>query len=121
MLMLRAPMTLNDLKARTERMVDFDSIEDIKLWIDKMTERSDPLIILIPKGSGQREDRYTHLLCGQPFGDIINTSSTAAIKPEVVHENTLDYEQQIRELQARVARLEEALGIDEGSSINQLD
>ena len=35
-MMLRSPLTLNDLRSRTNRMVEFDSLEDIELTLEIM-------------------------------------------------------------------------------------
>ena len=64
-LMVRRPLTLNDIKARTGRMVEFADINEIQQNIDKMINAKIPLVIRIEKSAGSREDRYTHLLCGE--------------------------------------------------------
>jgi uncharacterized protein YceH (UPF0502 family) len=63
-LMLRRPQTLNDIRSRTERMAGFDDTEAVRAVVDDLAGRDPPLTILLPRGPGQREDRYFHLLCG---------------------------------------------------------
>jgi uncharacterized protein YceH (UPF0502 family) len=55
--MLHKPQTLNDIKARTARIVEFSDIKDLQQSINNMIEREIPLVVLTPKGSGRREDR----------------------------------------------------------------
>jgi len=63
-LMLRAPLTLNDIKARTNRMVEFEDANEIHQILEDMMGGDRPLVVCIPKAAGSREDRFTHLLCG---------------------------------------------------------
>ena len=104
-LMLRKPQTLNDIKTRTARMVDFSSLEEVQNTINSLNERETPLAILIPKGSGRREDRYSHTLCGE-------------IKIENIAKDTIPIEttplenDRLNELEARIALLEAKLGIE---------
>lgn len=61
-MMLRGPQTLSELKSRTERYVDFGSIEAVAERVDDLVTRDEPLVELLPRASGQREDRYMTLL-----------------------------------------------------------
>jgi len=103
MLMLREPLTLNDLKARTEKMVGFDDIQQVKESVDQLMARSPALVMELPKAVGQREDRYTHLLAGEP--DLSAIPQKSASSPSA----TRGQAQKIVELEARIERLESAL------------
>ena len=107
MLMLRAPLTLNDIKARTDRMVQFDSVNEIQTIIDELTNKDEPLVTIIPKGNGRREDRYTHLLCGEPDIEAISQN----ISKEVSSARNEESQSKIHELEARIAKLEEQMEI----------
>ena len=107
-MMLRSPQTLNDLRTRTSRMAEFDNVEDIELTLEIMNDRRKPLVQLIAKGPGQREDRYTHLLCGEidlhafqtsPSSSPSSSSSAKSVLPQL--------EQRIEELEQRVKVLEQ--------------
>jgi uncharacterized protein YceH (UPF0502 family) len=100
MLMLREPLTLADIRARTERMVNFESIEELKMMVDDLIEREQPLVSLIPKGPGRREDRYTHLFLGAPDIEALNRAS----------ENVqVSHAEQVKHLKARISELEDEL------------
>jgi len=103
-LLLRKPQTLNDIKTRTARMVDFESNEEIHDTITDMIEREMPLVTLIPKGSGRREDRYAHTLCGEVTVEDIE-KDTVIVTAIPVDNDRLD------ELEARLAVIEAKLGI----------
>ena len=108
-MMMRTPQTLNDLKARTARMCDFSDTGEIKSVLESLIEREQPLVKLIPKGMGQREDRYTHLLSGEVL--IPNMA-----RPLPVYNKTDDsvriaeLEQQVAGLLKRVEQLEQHNG-----------
>lgn len=104
MLMLREPLTLNDLKARTEKMIGFTSPEHVKESVDQLMARTPALVMELPVGVGQREERYTHLLAGEPDLSEIVVKQTPKVSgaPQA---------QKIAELEERIARLEEALGM----------
>ena len=63
------------------------------LW-NAMVERKPALVVQLPRGAGQREDRYMHLLCGPV--------DVAAINERMVQRG----EPQQSALEARVAALE---------------
>jgi len=72
-LILRGPLTLNEIRINTGRMVTFDSTEELNQVLEQLMGRDEPFLVLIPHASGQREDRYAHLLCGKPM--IATTAS----------------------------------------------
>jgi len=103
MLMLREPLTLNDIKARTAKMVNFDDIHQVKDSVTQLMSRSPALVMELPVAVGQREERYTHLLGGKPDLSTINIKATKTSSTSTSQAN------KVAELEARIARLEEAL------------
>lgn len=106
MLMLREPLTLSDLKARTEKMIGFESVEQVKASVEQLMSRTPALVMELPMASGQREERYTHLLAGEP--DLSAMAFKPSSKP-ASNSNTRAQSEKIAELEQRIARLEEAL------------
>ncbi len=102
MLMLREPLTLSDLKARTEKMIGFESIERVKETVDQLMARTPALVMELPVAVGQREERYTHLLAGEPDLSNLVVKQTASPSSRLLN-------QKLVELEARIARLEAAL------------
>jgi len=103
MLMLREPLTLNDIKARTAKMVNFDDIHQVKDSVTQLMSRSPALVMELPVAVGQREERYTHLLSGKPDLSTINIKATKTSSTSTSQAN------KVAELEARIARLEKAL------------
>jgi hypothetical protein len=65
-LMLRGPQTVGELRARTERMADFGSLDDVGAELERLAEGADPLVSRMPRRPGQKEERWTQLLAGEP-------------------------------------------------------
>jgi len=110
-LMLREPLTLNEIKARTDRMVSFASIEKVQETVTALLERRYPPLLLLGKGPGRREDRYSHTLCGEV--DIESFSfaeSSASSSPrQVVIADDSEAMKRIDALEARIESLEQML------------
>ncbi|HUP86608.1 MAG TPA: DUF480 domain-containing protein [Acidimicrobiales bacterium] len=61
-LLLRGPQTLKELRTRTERMADFDSIDDVERDLVRLSRRDEPLAVLLEKEPGHREPRWSTTL-----------------------------------------------------------
>lgn len=62
---LRGPQTLNELKVRTDRMLDGN--EDTLLsGLEALMSQEPALVVVLPRRSGQREERYAQRLFEQP-------------------------------------------------------
>ncbi|RVU84100.1 DUF480 domain-containing protein [Leucothrix sargassi] len=105
-LMLREPLTLNEIKARTDKMVSFESLTKVQETVEGLLNRRFPLLVLLGKGAGQREDRYSHTLCGEV--DISQFNFDSNPKSSNTITNNLDSAtiQRIEALEAKVEKLE---------------
>lgn len=65
-MMLRGPNTLNELRIRTERYVDWESAEDVQSVVRSLEQSDPPFVVEIGRAAGQRETRFTHILHGEP-------------------------------------------------------
>ncbi len=65
-LLLRGPQTPQELKTRTERIHAFADAGEVEDVLADMAGWGDPLVRLLPRRSGQRDARWTHLLAGEP-------------------------------------------------------
>lgn len=106
--MLRGPQTLNELLTRSNRMYDFDDVAEIQHQLERLIGRS--LAMLLPRQTGQREDRYMHLL-----GEPADLESLLASRPSGRSEAAAPNEDRLVELEARIAALEERLARLEGA------
>ena len=107
-LLLRGPQTLNELLARTERLAGFDDAEDLEHAMERLAGREPPMVVRLPRGAGQREDRYMHLLSGPVEAEAPAAGPAGAFSPEP--EDSLA--ERLARLEQRVAELEERLQDD---------
>ncbi len=104
-LMVREPLTLNDIKTKTGRMEDFDGVDEVLAVINSLMEREDPMLICLPKGPGRREDRYTHLLCGEVeveavLSQVKAVSSSKSSRIDELEQRIVELENKVTELMA---------------------
>lgn len=104
LLFLRGPQTVNELLTRSNRMHDFEDIEQVAHQLERLIARG--LATLLPRQSGQREDRYMHSL-GDPE-DIEAILAARQNQPERANGGSASTER-LDELEARIAALEERL------------
>ncbi|WP_339907426.1 YceH family protein [Pseudomonas guineae] len=104
LLLLRGPQTLNELLTRSSRMHDFDDAEQVQHHLERLISRE--LACLLPRQSGQREDRYMHVL-GDPADLQAALEAKASEPPRVTAGGQQDA--RLEALEARVVVLEERL------------
>jgi uncharacterized protein len=99
-LMLRGPQTPGELKQRTERLHSFGGLAEVQETLDRLIGRE--LALRLDRRPGQKEERYAHLLGGEPpampDGD--------APRPVRAHD---PLEERVAALEAEVAALRAAL------------
>jgi uncharacterized protein len=126
-LMLRGPQTSGELRARTERMAELDSIDAVLHELEFLAGRPEHLVTLLARRPGQKEDRWAQLLAAEagvtdpPDGtDVVSSqpvmrTAESLPDPSAVHrpsgrqpEETVptgDLTQRVESLEIRVAEL----------------
>lgn len=107
LLLLRGPQTVHELLARSERMAGYKSVEELNADLDLLIGRKTPLVQLVERGPGQREERYVHLLSG-PVAALPPSAgrSAAAFAPVTGLEARVEaLEAQLAALRAQVEAL----------------
>jgi uncharacterized protein YceH (UPF0502 family) len=64
-LMLRGPQTAGEIRTRSNRLYDFTSLEEVETALNSLMSDESPLVVRLPRQSGQKEVRYAHLLSGE--------------------------------------------------------
>lgn len=64
-LMLRGPQTAGEIRTRSARLADFESVDDAEEALWMLSDRDEPLVLRLPRGAGQSTDRYAHTLSGE--------------------------------------------------------
>jgi uncharacterized protein YceH (UPF0502 family) len=101
LLMLRGPQTAYELLTRSDRMASFESVEDVQHALERLSQRTPALAVQLPRQSGQRGERFAHLLCGEP--DITAPTAAAETGGSTLSERVAALEQRVAELEARLA------------------
>jgi len=114
LLLLRGPQTLNELLTRSERLVRFQDVEELRHHLERMIQRS--MAVQLPRASGQREDRYMHLLGGpvdvQALAEQYRSapSSGGGSANPALESRVQQLETTVAELQEQLAALRAQLG-----------
>lgn len=66
LLMLRGPLTPGELNTNSGRLYEFETLEEVQQYLDKLATEQPAFIVQLPKRPGQKEARYAHLLSGEP-------------------------------------------------------
>jgi uncharacterized protein YceH (UPF0502 family) len=96
-LMVRGPQTVGELRGRTERIHNFDDLEAVESTLHRLAEIG--FAKQLPRQSGFKEPRYTHLLSG----DVEMAEETPAAEVHVAR-GSADRDR-IAALEAEVAQL----------------
>jgi uncharacterized protein len=109
-LMLRGAQTENELKTRTERLAEWEPPDTVGSILDRMANRSEPLVRNVGRGPGQSQDRWIHLLGpvpervpGEPGGGSRPAGAQSAARLD-------DLEARVAALEAEIVELREQLG-----------
>jgi len=78
-MLLRGPQTVNELRARTERLASFSSSDEVESVLAALAARPEPLVVRFERQPGMREPRWMHLLSGEPVDvPVVAASSPPA-------------------------------------------
>ena len=113
-MMLRGPQTLNELKTRTDRAADFADVDAVQATVDALANREEPLVVRIPRQSGQREDRFAHLLGGEvDIAEVAAAAAASAPPPRQPRSDEVaDLRQEVEALRRDLDDLRRELGFD---------
>jgi len=111
-LMLRGALTLNEIRISTGRMVTFESTEALQVLLEQLIGRDEPLLVRIPRTAGQREDRYAHLLCGEPEIEVTTKGIDGSSgSNRMASDRMATLEKEVADLKKEVQRLWELTGL----------
>lgn len=106
-LMLRGPQTAAELRLRAGRMTPFADVAAVQAALQELAAREGgALAVRMPRQPGQREERYTHLLCG---GAPADPAAAAAPPPEPARAAVMAENERVAALESRVAAMQDEL------------
>jgi uncharacterized protein len=99
-LWLRGPQTAAELRSASERLHRFADVSSVEGYLEQLAQRAadagGPLVVLLPRSPGMREQRWAHLLSGP-----VDFASSPAPAPAESGAGATD----LNALRAEVARL----------------
>ncbi len=118
-LMLRGPQTLGELRINSERLHKFADISSVESFLSELAAReAGALVAELPRQPGARENRWAHLLSGEPVIEAHAAPASSSPQGDVtvgeiaaLKANVAKLEAEMQELRALVGRLCQELGI----------
>jgi uncharacterized protein len=109
-LMLRGPQTAGELRLNCERLHRFADISAVEAFLEELAGRG--LVVELPRLPGSRENRWSHLLSGQPSVEAPAASGGRAGNQEIdeLKSRVSVLESEVGELRAQFAALRTELG-----------
>jgi len=95
LLMLRGPQTAAELRTRAERLYPFASVADVEAALTTLAERE--LVLRLPRRHGERGERWTQLLGGEPGEE---PATPVAPQASSLEQRLADLEERVRRLEA---------------------
>jgi hypothetical protein len=109
-LLLRGPQTPGELRGRTERMHRFEELADVQSTLQKLMQRTPPLLKVLPRQPGTKESRYAHLLSGDVEGwEASPESAAAAVHTAADDERVARLESEVAELRREMSDLKQQM------------
>lgn len=119
-LMLRGPQTAAELRLNCERLHRFADISSVEGFLEELAAKAPPRVVKLPRGPGEREARWAHLLCGDvalpavtsaampahSASDLLSVGELAALKAELTRQGA-----ELADLRALVQRMAGELGL----------
>ena len=100
-MLLRGAQTVHELLTRTQRMYSFENDQEVEDLLDELCQQNPPIVQRIAKQTGQRDDRFVHLLCGEPDLTAIASKRSHNSVPVLPQAN-----EQLEALEGRITELE---------------
>ena len=107
LLLLRGPQTPGELRNRSERLHAFATVGELEDTLLALSARPEPLVRELPRGPGQKEARWTHLVSGETLPETVTPAIRryAADEGEDLVTRVADLNRRVRELERVVSLL----------------
>jgi uncharacterized protein YceH (UPF0502 family) len=106
-LLLRGPQTLGELRTRCDRMSAFADIAEVEEVLADLQKYELQLVTLLSRQPGQKEQRYAHLMSGEP---VIQHSEKQS-QPEAARVKVMAEDERIVVLESEVALLKDEIAL----------
>ena len=110
LLLLRGAQTAAELRARSERMHAFASVEAAEELLRALAAHAEPLVVELPRRPGQKETRWASLVAGVPEDEPSAGRPAPPSGPSPIERRLLALEERVAALEAELAALKGSLG-----------
>ena len=111
LLMLRGPQTPAELRTNGERWYKFADASVVEAVLQALQQRGDdggqPTVQKLPRAPGAREQRWVHLLCGEPDLAALMANAPAAAESSDLLARVTALENAVARLKADITQLRE--------------
>lgn len=117
LLMLRGPQTAGELRINSERWYRFADISSVEAFLEELRDRSEekggPLVVLLPRAPGMREQRWAHLLCGPVATEPSSAPAPSDMERDGLQRRVAALENEVAALRSAVQDIREQLGLSQ--------
>lgn len=112
LLLLRGPQTPGELRGRSERLFPFKTPVEVEDVLKSLASQEEPLVIEMPRLSGQKERRWMHLIGGTPDIPQLQEPVMAHVTRQPgLESRVVSLEEAIEQLSNEIRELKAQLGI----------
>lgn len=114
-LFLRGPQTPGELRTRTNRLCQFDNVQQVESVLsDLMLKRDEALVCKLEREPGKRENRYAHLFSGEVADVAAPQSSAGNCREPASPAHSSSLQEQIDELKLELEQIKQWIVSREG-------
>lgn len=111
LLFLRGPQTSGELRGRSDRAQSFESVGEVEETLRDMSAHSEPLVRVLPRRPGQKEERWAHTTGGAIVESPVDASdATPEVRGEPLAVRVTRLEEQVAALTTALQELKTKLG-----------
>jgi uncharacterized protein YceH (UPF0502 family) len=112
LLFLRGPQTAGELRGRSDRLHQFDSVPEAEETLRDMAAHSEPLVQQLPRRPGQKEERWAHTVGGAivEHAPPVSEAASPAETREPLSQRVARLEEQMLALASELQELKAKLG-----------
>ena len=107
-LMLHGPQTMGEVRTHAERMSPFGTLEEVEKNLQALMDYDPVLVEKLPRETGRKECRYTHLFSGRPSHVLAAVSTESAAPQVTVQERIGRLEEEVKGLRSEMEELKQA-------------
>jgi hypothetical protein len=104
--MLRGPQTVGEIRTHAERMSPSENLEEVEEALQRLMNYDPPLAVKLPRETGRKECRHTHLFSGSVAHDF---RPEPVASPVTAQQRITILEEEIAKIRNELEELKQAL------------